>query len=318
MLTLRSISLLTALAAFAPLAGQDGVKLRWKFESGDVLRYRMTTEQLTDLSSMGGQTMETSTAFVMRELVQEVAADGTASVEIGYEAMRVTMDMGTLTQFDSTLSGEEAKKNDASLGKLVAPILAGKLHMKVDPSGRISGLTGVKEMLANAASSGDAAGKMLERTFSEDAQRKWLEVNVFPDKALNPGDTWNHDFDVAAPPSGKMKFAVANKLESLEDRAGASCARISAVTKLTLEFDETAAYQMHIVEDETKSEGTMWFDPKRGRMVESAQSLRMKMGIGPATEGTAEGEAQMQVSVSTTTKLLLLSTDAPAFEPKKK
>ncbi|MEO6708426.1 MAG: DUF6263 family protein, partial [Planctomycetota bacterium] len=266
MLTLRSIALLSALAVFAPQAGEDSVRLRWKLATGDVLRYRITTEQLTEISTMEERTIETSSAFVMRSSVQEVGADGTASVEVGYEAIRLALDMGRPMKFDSTLSGEEAKANDASLAKLVAPILAGKLHMKVDPSGRISGLSGVKEMLANAAGSGEAAGQMIERTFSEDSQHKWLEVNVFPDKPVTPGEIWNHDFEVAAPPSGKMKFAVVNKLEGMEDHAGSSCARITAVTKLSLEFEETAAFQMHVKQDESKGEATMWFDPELGRM----------------------------------------------------
>lgn len=318
MISMRSISLLTAVAVLAPLAGQDGVKLRWQFKAGDVLRYRMTTEQSIEMSMMPGTTMENTIGFVLHEDVKEVAADGTASLDVGYEAMRVDVDtgMGTRMSFDSTLTGDDVKANDPMLTKVAKQMLEAKLHMKLEPSGHVGEIVGMKELLAKVTDdlAPDMTGQMLKRMFSEDSLRKMVEVNVFPDKALVLGDTWKRNFEQAAPPIGTLKFAVDNKLTGQEDHGGSSCAKIAMTTKMTLGSDDSSASAMSATMDESKGEGTMWFDTKRGRMVEVEQAWDMKMSFGKKSAEGADDEHSMEMTSSVSTRLLLLGKDAPVFE----
>src|SRR5689334_11251542 len=148
MLVTRLGSWLTALALLAPLADQDGVLLRWKWHAGDVLRYRMTMEASSESSMFPDMGMENTCAMVLRQEVKDVASDGSASIEFGYEAVRMEMNVGGETHsFDSTLTGDDAKSNDDELASLCGPMLEAKLHMTQAPNGRVSEISGAKELI---------------------------------------------------------------------------------------------------------------------------------------------------------------------------
>ena len=313
---MHPLKLLTVIALLAQVAGQDGALLRWQFKTGDVLRYRMSAEQSTEMPMMSERPMENTTVYVLREDVKDVAADGTASIDVGYEAMRMDMDIGVEMSFDSTLTGDAAKANDPTLSKMLAPMLETKLHLKMEPSGRVSEISGLKEMLAKTAENleSDMTGQMIANMFSEDSIRKMVEANVFPEKALMPGDTWKRSFEQAAPPIGTMKFAVDNKFEDQEDHAGGTCARIAMVTKLTLESEESEDFPMTVNMDESGGKGTLWFDTKNGRMVELVQSIDMKMRLGPKSEDESVEHSEMEMTSKLSTRMLLLAKDAPALE----
>ena len=317
MLAMRSISLLTAFAVLTPLAGLDGVKLHWQFKAGDVLRYRMTMETTTELSIMPDKEMTSSMAMVMRENVTEVAADGTASIALTYEALRVDLDMGTAMSFDSTLKGDEAKANDPMLAKALAPILETKILMKMNSSGLVTEFSGAKELIAKVMEGvgPDGNGMAVQRMFSEDSIRKMAEVNVFPDKALNVGDTWKRSFEQAAPPIGSMSFAIDNKLEAQEQHGGSACAKISLATTVSFSSDDTAEHPMDVDLKGSEGTGTMWFDIEHGHMLEYLQSMDMKMAIGPKSEDGSAGETQFEVTTSLSSEMVWISKDALAFEP---
>ncbi len=306
--------MLTAFAVLSPLAGHDGVKLHWQLKTDDVLRYRITMESTMAMSMMPDREMGSSMAMVMRENVKEVAADGTASIEFVYESLRMEMNMGTEMSFDSTLEGDDAKSNDAMLAKVCEPMLEAKILLKMSPSGQVTEFSGAKEMLAKAMEGigRDGNGMALQRMFSEDSMRKMAEVNLFPDKALNVGDTWKRSFEQAAPPIGTIAFALDNKLEGQETHGGSPCAEISIATKMSFTSDDTAEHPMEANLDGSEGKGTMWFDTEHGRLLEFVQSMDMKMAIGEQESG---GEAQFEVTTSMSSEMLLLAKDAPAFEP---
>lgn len=315
MFPMRPISLFTALALLAPITARDGVEIRWHFKAGDALRYRMMLEQTTEMSMMP-EPMNVSVGYVFREDVKEVAADGTASIDIAYEAVRMELNVGGDMSFDSTLTGDAAKANEPKLAKMFKPMLEGKVHMKLEPSGRLSEMTGAKEMLAKVLENADggSSNPMFERMFSEDSMRKMFETNIFPEKALATGDTWKRDFDQPAPPLGAIKFAIDNKLEGQEQHGGNACAKISMLTKMTIVADDSAQLSMHVKMDDSLGKGTMWFDTQNGRMSELNQTMELKMSIGQGSEDAGSEDGGMQITSSVSTTMLLLGKDAPAFE----
>ena len=84
-----------ALVGASVLHGQ-GTTLRYKWQKGDEVRYRLTQQGTTSMSGVpgaGDMTVEQNFVQVMRMTVQEVAADGSATVRQTFEPVRIEMGM---------------------------------------------------------------------------------------------------------------------------------------------------------------------------------------------------------------------------------
>lgn len=314
--------LLLAAAANAP----EGVELRWRFKAGDVLRYRMVMKQEMQMSGPAEFETTTDMAFAMREEVKEVSPAGVAKIDVKYEALRaeMAMPMGDLS-YDSTRKGEDAKKNSEELSAL-AGLLDMQFHMEMDPTGRVLSVSGLKEAVEKAfADQGDdpMSKQMLSglrKAFDEDRVREMFEFNVFPEKKLAAGDTWNRAFEIPAPMIGKMKYALDFKFDGTEDRAGAPIAKLSYVAKLTIEkgaADEAPVsdqFDMDIAMDSSDGKGTVLFDMRAGRVLEN--NLTMKMDLTMTLRPTGDGNGQsmeMAMEMAMDMTVRLLGADEPPF-----
>ncbi|HTF88834.1 MAG TPA: DUF6263 family protein [Planctomycetota bacterium] len=314
MFAVRRISWILAFAIFALCACQDPVvlELRWKLQPGEVLRYRMSVEQSVDaMAGMGDKPMHMTMEAVMRQEIRDVAADGTASVEVSYEAMRFSSDTSAGLNFDSTLEGADADRNDPEFRAMIGPLLDLRLRMKLDPSGKVSELQGVKEMLAamQARLGKDGEERSVLAMFGEESQMKWLQFEVFPAKPVVSGETWKRSSEVRLPSMGTMTIKNENVLRGVEDHAGRPCAVISSTTRMSLAPEDSSATRMEIKMDGSKGEGTKWFDHERGRMLEAQQTLDTKMSMG----SDKDPKDEVRTSMSITMRTLLLGKDDPAF-----
>jgi len=100
-------------------AAADGfaqdVTLQYHWAAGDESRTRMTQQTSTaipagQLADAGGGSIESTMTQVFRTLVEEVAADGSATLQQVIESVRVEMRLpsGTI-QFDSDTPGADAR-----------------------------------------------------------------------------------------------------------------------------------------------------------------------------------------------------------------
>lgn len=226
-------------ATSAPGIHQDGIALRWRGKVGDVLRMRMTMTQ-TMKGSMMPQAVESESAFVFRQEVEEVSPDGVGSLELEYEAVRMQVGGPAAMDYDSTRAGEEARKNDPKLAALFHPLLDATVHMKIEPSGRVTEIRGLEEAL-NEAFEGletPGMGEAFKQLFSENSLRRMVEVNVFPEKELAAGGTWQREIELEAPMLGTMVMAFENELVGTEERHGTDCARIAVTGEIKLELTD--------------------------------------------------------------------------------
>src|SRR5688572_33480639 len=111
-MSFRSIaSLVFATVATASTVAEDPILLRMRFSTGETLRQRITQVQSMDMGGMGST--ETKTAFVLRQVAEKVAEDGTGTLAVGYEAIRMNVQGPVSMSYDSTLEGEAAQANSA-------------------------------------------------------------------------------------------------------------------------------------------------------------------------------------------------------------
>ncbi len=324
--SLRCTSLFLALPllVLARPAAQEGTTLKWHFSAGEVLRYRVLMEQQNEMSLMPDQVLETDMGMVLVQTVREVAADGSASMDVGYEAIRMDVDSGPVQiHFDSTAPAHTRAAEDKQFADMLEPLLEAKFQIKMDTSGRVSGISGVKELLAKlkeSLPSGGAPGvaEMFGQLFSEDSIRKMVEVNVFPDKPLAVGDTWKRSLEIPAPMLGTMKFSMENTFEGCEQHAGQPCAKIAVLT--TIEVEKSATTQtplkLDVTIEDSKGKTTQWFGTQAGHLIETAMTMEMNMKMkSPARDGEPGQGISMDMSSNISMRMLLLAKDDPAFEP---
>ncbi len=318
--TFRRILLLAALPALAPLLVEDDpVLLRWNLKAGEVLRYRLTMAQELTTSLPPDAGIENELAMVLRQEVREVAADGTGSIDFGYEAVRMQVGGDEPRSYDSTRTGEDAKANDVLLGEMFAPLLEVKLTMKLEPTGRVSGFEGIDavlEQMLSAQEAKPATAEMLKGMFREEELRRMMEMNVFPEKALAKGDSWQREMDLELPMLGTLEIAIRNEFAGLEQRAGEPCARIALEAEIAFEATEAAADSpMKLSLGESAGTGSMLFGVAPGRVLESDFDMRMEMDATlPALEEDAGLPKTMKMKVHMAIRARLLGEGEPAFE----
>ncbi|MCE9594873.1 MAG: hypothetical protein K8S98_11850 [Planctomycetes bacterium] len=311
---LRSAVALSVLSLVALAANDDQVTLRWKLKQGDSLRYRMTQDQSTESEMMGEK--ETHSGFVLRESVTAVAADGVATVGVKYEAAKLeSTGMGAMS-YDSTRTGDAAKKNDPKLAKIFEPMLQAQLSMKLEPTGRVVEIKGMQEMFeksfgAAASDNPMDVASIMKDAFNEDAIKRLVEINVFPAEPIAPGKKWNRAATQKLPMMGNLQFDFENTFVGVEEHAGVRCAKIQLGGKMTLEPVADKRMPMNVSMDSTSISGTMFFDLDKGRLVELETNTEMDMHLSAG--GEASAGMKMDMTMSGTTRMLLIGDDAPMF-----
>lgn len=311
---LRSAVAFSVLSLVALAANDDQVTLRWKLKQGDSLRYRMTQDQTTESEMMGEK--ETHSGFVLRESVTAVAPDGVATVGVKYEAAKLeSTGMGAMS-YDSTRTGDAAKKNDPKLAKIFEPMLQAQLSMKLEPSGRVVEMKGLQEMLDKSfgpvtSSGGMDVASILKDAFNDDAVKRLVEINVFPTEPISPGKKWHREAAQKLPMMGNLKLDIENTFVGVEEHAGVRCAKIQLGGTMKLEPVADARMPMQASMDSTSISGTMFFDLEKGRLVEVETNTEMDMHLSAG--GEASAGMKMDMTISGVTRMMLIGDDAPAF-----
>lgn len=313
----RPAALLAVFALSAnSLTPQDAVQLRLKFVAGESMRHRLTQVQSMESEMMG--TIESSTAFVIRQNVSEVAEDGTATIGVSYEAIRLEIGGPVAASYDSTRNAQSATANDPTYAKMFEPMLAATLGMKMETSGKVLEITGFQEMLDKAFDAAEGTGPtstaaMMKQMFNEESLRKMFEFNVFPSEPLAVGSTWIRRLDQEMPLLGTLKVDIENTFTGVETHAGLRCARIGIAGTMTIEEREDSdSMPMDVSLDSPALKGEMFLSLDNGRLIESQIQTTMDMQIG--TQGESPSGFEMDMSMTVTQRMLLLGKDDPSFE----
>jgi len=310
---LSALALVPLVFAAAPEspARRDGVELRWRGHVGDVLRLRMKMTQGIE-NSMLPQPIESESTFVFRQEVKQLAGDGVGSIELDYEAFRMSITGPVTMEYDSTLKGEDAKRNDEQLAALFRPMLDATIHVKIEPDGHVREIGGLKEVMDEAFETldedGGGMGQMFQQMFSEDAMRGMLEVNVFPEDELAVGDTWSRSMDLDAPMLGKLTTGTESELAGIEERGGTRCAHIKVTGEIEL---DTAGVESPFEAELTDSdvEGTMYVEVASGYLVEATMETSVEIELSDPS-----GSTKVTVATETEQHTVRIGEDDPFFE----
>ena len=311
-----------ALALSTPAVPAD-VRLAWKLKQGDVLRYRVMQVVQQSISAMGNMETTTEIGQVLNEKVQSVTADGTAKLEVTWEALRYHLSAPMTMDYDSTKDAPDSATGPA---KSLAKLVGSSFQVEMKPSGEIVSLTGIDDLMKKVGSDSGAGpmGGMLQKSFSDTSMKRSMETVVFPDKAIADGETWKRSSTFDVPSLGKLKIDYDFKLDGTETVAAGKAAKIGVLYSMSIGGGKpdmsgmpgADRFDVDLSVDDAKGDGTIDFSSDLGRMVETRLTSDMDINMNMTPKGDAKGGSPpMKIAVQTHQKLTttLLGASDPAF-----
>ena len=273
---LMCVCLLSPGAAFAA----QETELRWKFEAGTDLVYRMSMMNESELpQGMGSAT--TNMEMTQRWSILEVNGDGDATMRVTIDRVRLSMvtPMGTVS-VDSTDEASTGSPLDA------LKVLVGTGFTQVlDARGELLEMSGLDELRETLGARGadPALAAILDQTLSEEVMRNQLGQGgiALPDETIGVGSTWDSTATIANPVSGAMTVAMAFEVESVDG----DLVVIGSTGTVSLEPGATPQLPIAVEIGDSAMVGTTTFDTGRGLITvnQSTMNIQMSMTMGGQT-----------------------------------
>jgi uncharacterized protein DUF6263 len=283
--------------------------LRYRWVKGDVVAYRVTqqnTSTMSGMPGMGDMVVEQSVEQGFRLTVEEVAADGTATLRQTFDSMRMTMNSpaGKIA-FDSTST---AKTDDPMTAAVAAPMRAmigESITLVMQPTGKIVKLEGMSRIFDKvmAGMSDPTAAQMLDQfktSMGDEAMRMTFQQGFgsFPDHPVKIGETWTDKLETTHPLLGATTATATSTLKSID--AGTSLAHLAIKTAMTYASNGAPTGPMNMVVKATNSsgDGETLFDTTKGRVQKT--TVRSEIPMTMSMQGPDGSPINIQ-SVNRTT-----------------
>lgn len=285
---------LTALLISDTAGASQQITLRWKFEDGQRIAYRMTVTNETELpNNMGTAVSENIMTTGWEVLDINAAGDATVRVSTDRVQMRTQSPMGNM----EADSASDTPATDATARMMTA--MAGTSYTLVfDAAGQIKEVRGFEDMRARLRESAppEAAGmldELLDQIASEDGIRNMMRQGMaaFPLDPVGPGDTWDVSFDMTLPMMGTMTTTTVMTFDRIERRGGSRIAVIRLTGTIELTPDENPDNPMAGLMEmgNSTSTGTMEWDIDRGLLLKNTSSMAMDMTLSMSGQQTVMG-----------------------------
>ncbi len=194
-LGIAAAALLAAFSAF-PVLAQEAVAPEYKWVKGETARYKMTIEKHQMASGAQQLELTHNRWFVWAQTVTDVAADGTATVEMKFESAGVRLQIPS-AQLDFTYdpaNPDDEKRKTSALAVPYTGIVGESLTYKVSKKGKILAVTGFDKLGQKVIDGVKAAPKGASYVLlAQDALQDLLDMQMegvfrlLPEKPVVPG-----------------------------------------------------------------------------------------------------------------------------------
>ncbi len=257
------LGVVAATALFAACKSDKTVDLKFRLPEGEVIRYTADMKQTINQTVMGNaMTVQQDILFGMNYKVVGMEGDN-RTVEVSYDRIKMATDAaGQKIQYDS----RDTSGNTPQLA-ILGGMIGKPFRMTVSPTGEVMQVTGFQDVLNGIASNpadpnAAATRQQLDQMFSDDAVKQMLSqnTNIYPEKAVKPGDTWTKTTTTSMGPIA-MEINNTYKLESATDKT----AKVSVDATITGKSAQGAgAIQGMTVNMKGKQTGKMDVDVATG------------------------------------------------------
>jgi hypothetical protein len=276
MKTLRLLAVLTGVALLASTATAE-TKLVPKFQDGTSYKTKETIKTRQSLK-LGGQSMDTAanTVIVSESKIGQRNAEGDLTVESTYTEVvsEITLPGGKKVTYNSTTG--EGKSDDPNF-EIVLEKLKGMKGMTftavLDKDNRVKDIRGIP---ADAGASPEEVKTAMQNN-----------LDRYPAEAVNPGDTWKREMVV---PLGQGQiFNIKRTYKYVGPETRSTVTSTMKLEKITATTDDisysigpNSAIPGQVTKSELKStasETTIYYDPAKGRTIESRDKLHVTGAI---------------------------------------
>ncbi len=284
------IGMVLILAASA--ARGDEAVLRWKFQEGDQLTYKMSEVGTADQM---GMKIKNEKIQYMDWKIAKVEGDA-ALIEIVITRLVVKMEnpMAGNSSFDSDIKEDDPNKTpnpeEVSVGKTYT--------IKMNTRGKVLGIEGFAAISAEILKKteeimGGNPGwsmqkKMFETMYSEEFLRKNMNCNVpfFPEGVVQSGTSWDEESEFMLPPFGDFLSKRKNTLESMDgglikSKISGSAEKIEKkkADDAAAANDPMAAAMAMMKVKKAGIEGALEFDNVKGMVKKRVQKLSLTLDL---------------------------------------
>jgi Family of unknown function (DUF6263) len=295
----------------AEIASAQPVTLRYKWTKGEDVRYRVIQQSTGTVSGlpggMGNMNIESTMTQVFRSLVQDVAADGTATIKQVIESVRMEANTPMAKMvFDSANKDAAATPDANPMNSAFAAMVGEYFIIVVGPTGLVQKVEGMDRLMEkvfktipqNFASA--AAVNAMKNSLTDESMKQTFSQSYvrFPDRPLQVGETWKNENTFSNPMFGQQTTSTASTLTAVEGQIA------KVAIQLNVKFDPSASaanpMMMKMTPGESSGEGELLFDVAKGQYQRSTTRMTMAFSMsGSGPDGAALSMQTVSKSVVT-------------------
>ncbi len=305
-------AIICAVILARPLTAQS-VSVRYLWKTGEALTYRTTVQTAVNMSGvpgLGDMALSTAITQVIRMMPEDIAADGTATLRVTIESMKMEMTspMGNMA-FDSAAP---APAPDDAVAAALAPtikaVVGASFTTIIKPNGAVtsvSGLAAIAAKLQQALPQGAGMATGLESFLNDDAMKSAMQQSFasLPDRPVATGESWKSDVTVANPMM-TMTSSTTYILNGFDTAGGGQVARIAFTSVLKPKAGGSppaSPLPVTVTPGDGKAEGEILMDVRNGRLTRSTmrmdQPMSMSMQGGDASAMTISANTKSTTTV---------------------
>lgn len=250
--------------------------LVWKWSQGDSARYQHTKTMTMSMDAgPAGQVSTSRREDTVLAWTVDAVEDGTAQLSQSTERVVLATEgpMGQSFKYDS--SEEEPP---AGMAALLAPMfdamIADPLRVTMAANGAITEVSLTDELAESLKQL--PGGGVSDQTIIQTTKQGSLP---FPEKDLEPGDSWTTERELSTPQMGRMKVTTTYVYDGPTEVDGVACEAFTPSAKME-SLGAPQGAELEIVTKE--SDGKILFDAAAGRLVDSrvAMTLEIRIKLG--------------------------------------
>lgn len=272
-------------------------ELRWRFQTGESLRYTMVQDIVQTTKGQGRDLKLTMNQTVdLHWTVKSVSSEGVADLTWTIDRVRAKVSVpGRELDFDSASGKDPEGPLAAQLVPLLKAIVGAEFTLKMNARGEYSDVT-VPQNVVDSLRRGGPGEQAGAADPGEGLKNLINQVNlVLPAKPLEKGDAWTSKSRFPMPMLGTVVWDKRFTFDGPEPK-DPGLRKISLDTKISLEpaADSTVAVKI----TSSQRVGEYAFDPQAGRIVSSRVKETLEMSF------SAQGFNTVQTTQTETTMTL--------------
>ncbi len=308
--SVRIITFVALVASAAPAYAQ-GATLRYRWNKGETVTYRMTMQTSSLITGMPGTTgrkVDQTMTQVIGMTVEDVGADGATTIRQTFQSVKMEMNgpMGHIV-YDTAAPGSIANPMVQSLRQVLGAMVGESVTIVQAPDGSVRKVEGASRIVDkimkgipdDPAAQGAAQG--MRSVLSDEALKTTTEQSFskLAPNPVSPGDTWEGQLSLGNDAIGRMAGVVRFTLKGIEGPPDAGVARIAvALTLKQQSAPPPAPNGMSVKQGDARGEGEILFDVANGRIRKSTMKTDLPSTI---TGQTPDGSPATMLNKTTTT-----------------